>query len=69
VSSLDQVGHDFLSDSHFALVSLRYVVSNTNNHWVEIEVWGKANTTFVGNCFEWTILRQRAMQDSGRPKR
>jgi RHS repeat-associated protein len=26
---------------------------NPYNHWVEIEVWGKATTAYVGNNFEW----------------
>ena len=26
---------------------------NANNRWVEIEAWGNASTTFVGNYFEW----------------
>jgi RHS repeat-associated protein len=26
---------------------------NTGDHWVEIEVWGKATVSYVGNYFEW----------------
>jgi RHS repeat-associated protein len=29
-------------------------MSDTGNHWVEIEVWGKANVAYVGDYFEWT---------------
>jgi RHS repeat-associated protein len=28
--------------------------ANTGDHWVEIEVWGTANTAYIGNYFEWT---------------
>jgi RHS repeat-associated protein len=45
----------------FATRNVRYVrdylngsTANTGNHWVEMEVWGTANTAYVGNYLEWT---------------
>jgi hypothetical protein len=44
----------------FTTRSVRYVrdwlngsTANAGNHWVEIEVWGRATTTYVGDYFEW----------------
>ena len=44
----------------FSSRQVRYVrdwlngsTSNAYNHWVEIEVWGKATTAYVGKTFEW----------------
>jgi RHS repeat-associated protein len=44
----------------FTTRSVRYVrdwlngsTANTGNHWVEIEVWGRATTAYVGDYFEW----------------
>jgi hypothetical protein len=28
--------------------------ANQGNHWVEIEVWGRTSTAYIGNYYEWT---------------
>jgi hypothetical protein len=47
----------------FATRNVRYVrdylngsTANTGDHWVEMEVWGTANTAYVGNYFEWMAV-------------
>ncbi|MBU1747801.1 MAG: discoidin domain-containing protein, partial [Chloroflexi bacterium] len=44
----------------FTARSVRYVrdyvngsTANIYNHWVEIQVWGRANVAYVGNYYEW----------------
>jgi hypothetical protein len=43
----------------FTSRNVRYVrdwlngsTSNAGNHWVEIEVWGRASTVYIGNYYE-----------------
>ncbi|MBU1746654.1 MAG: hypothetical protein KKA73_03115, partial [Chloroflexi bacterium] len=44
----------------FTARSVRYVrdyvngsTANSFNHWVEIQVWGRANVAYVGSYYEW----------------
>ncbi len=46
--------------SSFTTRSVRYIrdyangsTANSGNHWVEMEAWGKADVTYIGNYFEW----------------